>query len=176
MADKPTENLPQATRPHFTRGYGIDRSKTGGLLSWDWVKERMQASRNYWVSTTNQDGSPHAAPVWGVWRQGVLYFGTNRISRKGRNLAADPRVVVHLESGDDVVIFEGVLEELLNSELFEQMAGAYEAKYGGFRPQAGADPENIYYALRPVQVFAWREKDYLESATVWNFGQAEQPG
>ncbi len=41
-------------------------------------------------------GAPHAAPVWGVVTGGTLYLYSERRTRKARNLAADPRVVVHL--------------------------------------------------------------------------------
>ena len=40
-------------------------------------------------------GGPHAAPVWGVVINHVLYLYSERRTVKARNLAADPRVVVH---------------------------------------------------------------------------------
>jgi len=61
------------------------------------------------------DGLPHAVPVWGVWVDGALYFGTDRRSRKARNLATNQGAVVHLESGDDAVILEGFAEEITSS-------------------------------------------------------------
>lgn len=57
-------------------------------------------------------GSPHAAPVWGVVTDDVLYLYTERRTLKSRNLAADPRVVVHLEDAEDVVIVRGTAEDL----------------------------------------------------------------
>jgi hypothetical protein len=62
------------------------------------------------VATTGQHGAPHVAPVWGVWVRDVLWFGTDPASAKGRNLDRDDRVVVHLESGDEVVIVHGRAE------------------------------------------------------------------
>lgn len=70
-------------------------------------------ARNYWVVTTRSDGKPHSVPVWSIWLDETFYFGTDRRSRKGRNLATNPGLVVHLESGDDVVILEGVAEEVV---------------------------------------------------------------
>lgn len=51
-------------------------------------------------------------PVWGIWLGGAVYFGTDRRSRKAKNLAANPSLVIHLESGDDAVILEGAAEEV----------------------------------------------------------------
>src|SRR5712692_1387743 len=103
---------PKASRPMMPGSYGMAEATGGsGLLPWGPAEARLGAAHNYWLSTTRPDGRPHAMPVWGVWRDGVLYVGTDRGSRKARNLAANPACVVHLESGDDVVILEGVAEE-----------------------------------------------------------------
>ena len=74
------------------------------VLSWPQVAACLAAARNYWLCTTTPAGAPHAAPVWGVVTGGTLYLYSERRTVKARNLAADPRVVVHLESGEDVVI------------------------------------------------------------------------
>jgi hypothetical protein len=107
-------------------GYGIHPDGEG-ILPWSFVDKRMSSARNYWVSTTRSDGRPHAAPVWGVWLDGAFYFGTGSASRKARNLAKSPNVVVHLESGDEVVIFEGGAEEVADPALLD---AAFRAKYG----------------------------------------------
>jgi hypothetical protein len=70
----------------------------GGGLSWPEVAARLAAARTYWLCTTMPSGAPHAAPVWGVVIGPTLYLYSERRTVKARNLAADPRVVVHLES------------------------------------------------------------------------------
>ena len=85
-------------------------------------------------------------------------------SRKGRNLARDPRVVVHLESGDEVVIVEGEVERV---RLEPGAADAYEAKYA-FRPDPES-PEGLWYAVRPTVAYAWLESDYPRTATRFAF-------
>ena len=104
MSGTPSE--PRRSRPAFEPGYGISQDEEA-MLDWSWAEERLASSRNYWIVTTGGDGGPAAAPVWGVWSDSALYFGTNPQSLKGRNLARDPRVVIHLESGDEVVILRG---------------------------------------------------------------------
>src|SRR5213593_3778350 len=65
--------------------------------------------------------------VW--WLDGALYFGTDRRSRKARNLATNQGTVIHLESGDDAVILEGVAEEMADRSVIGRIDAAYLAKY-----------------------------------------------
>ena len=122
------------------------------MLDWSWAEERLASSRNYWIVTTGGDGAPAAAPVWGVWSDGALYFGTNPQSLKGRNLTRDPRVAVHLESGDEVVILRG---EIAREDLPESVVDAYELKYA-YRPPVTEG----WFVLRPSRAVAWVELDY----------------
>ena len=144
-----------------------------GPLAWDHAAERLEGSRNYWIVTTRRDGRPHAAPVWGVWVGGSLYFGTGRGSVKGRNLARRPDLVVHLESGNDVVILEGAVEEVRDRASFDAIDAAYRAKYGMGVDQAGDDGTGedgaVWYVVRPEKAHAWLESDFLETATRWRF-------
>ncbi len=80
--------------------WGCDHALVAeNVLSWPQVAARLAAARSYWLCTTTPAGAPHAAPVWGVVTGGTLYLYSERRTVKARNLAADARVVVHLESG-----------------------------------------------------------------------------
>jgi pyridoxine/pyridoxamine 5'-phosphate oxidase len=147
----------RARRPPFAPGYGI-AADDDGLLPWDWVTQRMAAARNYWLATASPEGVPHAAPVWGLWRDGAFWFGTDPASRKGRNLAANARIAVHLESGDEVVSLDGTAEPV---EASGQLLEAYEAKYG-ISPEASAA---AWYSVHPRRAFAWLESDFPRTAT-----------
>ncbi len=120
---------PQSDRPQMPSGYGVDPAATGGLLSWEEAVAKLTDARNYWVATTRPDGRPHVVPVWGLWMDGAFYFGTEAESRKGRNLATNPHIVVHLESGDDAVIIEGQAQRVLDQAEWERVLAALEAKY-----------------------------------------------
>jgi hypothetical protein len=150
---------PRRRRPDFGPDYGISTEEEG-MLDWSWAEERLEVSRNYWVVTSGEDGTPSAAPVWGVWADGAVYFGTNPRSRKGRNLAREPRAEIHLESGDEVVILHGEVER---SEVDDAILDAYEAKYG-YRP-----PGKRLFRLRPRRALAWLEADYPKTATRFDF-------
>ena len=113
------------------------------------VGERAaRGARNYWIATVG----PHASPVWGLWQDGGLLFSCAAGSRKARDLARDPRLVVHLESGDDVVIVEGSAEPVIATE---DDVTAYHRKYD-YRP----DPGEGWYRVESRRVLAWREADY----------------
>jgi PPOX class probable F420-dependent enzyme len=126
---------------------------------------KLERSRNYWITTTRPDGRPHAIPVWGVWHDGGVVFGSHSRSRKARNLARDPRVVVHLESGDDVVILEGVAERL---DLDEEIAALFEPKYA-WKPDVAGVAEEAWFRVRPRKAWAWYESDYTKTATLYEW-------
>jgi hypothetical protein len=163
-----SENAHQ-DRPSLPESYGVDR-KPEGMLTWDWVDEQLRRSRSYWVATTRPDGRPQTIPVWGVWFDGTFYFGTSTGSRKARNLAVNPAIAVHLESGDDAVILEGMAEVMTDAALFERYADAYDAKYA-VRPGDGTGSDAINYAVRPRVVLAWLEQDFLNTPTRWTFAR-----
>jgi len=135
------------------------------MLEWRWADQRLSASRNYWVASTSPDGRPSVSPVWGVWVDGAVYFGTNSQSRKARNLERDPRVVIHLESGDDVVILHGEVEKFV---LTDAIADAYNEKYD-YRPNPEETTVEGWYRLRPSRALAWLERDYPKTATRFDF-------
>ena len=157
---------PRAERPGIVEGYGISGGSEG-LLTWDHVQGRMEASRNYWIATTRPDGRPHAAPVWGVWLDDALFFGTDPRSVKARNLRANPEVVAHLESGDDCVILEGAVEEESDPDLRRRVGEVYAEKYGLDALGGGNGDGPPVYVLRPRVAFAWLEASFPETATRW---------
>jgi hypothetical protein len=161
---------PKSSRPGkgMLRHYGISKKKDG-LMPWAWVDEQMTKARNYWVCTVRADGRPHAAPVWAVWLEGVLYFSSSRLSVKGVNVARDPRVTIHLESGDDTVIFEGVLRELTDPALYAKVRTVYNTKYNMEAMTATQAPDNVTWYFEPTTALSWLESDFPNTATRWRF-------
>jgi hypothetical protein len=152
--------IPAPSRP-FVEGYGIPEDEDG-LLTWAHVNQRMTESRNYWIGTVEPNGRPHAVPVWGVWSEDTLYFGGGPDTRWSRNLAANPEVAVHLESGDDVVILEGSVTRITDAEALTPIDDLYEVKYD----MRHGPP---IWVLRPRVVFAWTQ--FPKTTTRWVFEQ-----
>ena len=159
--------VPEPIRPTM-QNYGINQTKEA-LLDWSWVSQELNKSKNYWICSTRPDARPHAAPVWGVVIEDIIYFGTDKKSVKTRNLQANPQVVVHLESGDDCVIIEGEVIEVTDIEILEKMAALYPTKYPSFKPTAEELQANMNYAVKPKLVLAWKENDFPNTATRWLF-------
>lgn len=164
------EETPNATRdrPVTEDSYGIPDAEAG-MLPWSFVTERLAGDRTYWLTTTLPDGRPHPRPVWGVWVDGRLHCGGER-TRWVRNVGRDPRVVVHRESGTDVVVLDGVAERVdegtADPDRLERIDDAYERKYG-------VRHGTPVFSIRPTRVLAW--SDYPTDATRWWFaaGRAE---
>jgi hypothetical protein len=159
----------RAGLPHVPADYGLKARKQ--YLPFSHAEERLTKSRNYWICTARPDGRPHSIPVWGFWIDGAIYFGTGRASRKACNLAHNPAVSIHLDSGDDVVILEGTAAEvdLTDKSLLKKLDAASRAKY---KMPVVVGPENVLYSIRPRVVLAWTEKDFPNNATRWQFDKA----
>jgi hypothetical protein len=106
-------------------------------------------------------------PVWGLWLEDAFYFSTGTQSRKARNLAHNPRCVVHSESGDEAVILEGVARELTDDSIFKRFNKGYRAKYD-WDVDRSMGP---IYGVRPRVAFGLIEHDELftKTATRWSF-------
>jgi hypothetical protein len=93
--------------------------KADGLPPVDWaaVAAKLDAgsapapdapnSRTTWLSTVNEDGSPHVTAVGALWLDGTFWFQTGAGTRKGRNVIRDPRCSVAVSIRDADVVIEG---------------------------------------------------------------------
>jgi nitroimidazol reductase NimA-like FMN-containing flavoprotein (pyridoxamine 5'-phosphate oxidase superfamily) len=131
------------------------------LLDWSHIDARMREAKNYWIATTRPNGRPHVVPTWAVWHANCLYFDGSPETRRMRNLAANPRIAVHLEDGDQAVIVEGVASTVArpSQELGEQLAALYAAKYAalGYAPEPHSWDEGGLYVVEPDTALAWTE-------------------
>jgi nitroimidazol reductase NimA-like FMN-containing flavoprotein (pyridoxamine 5'-phosphate oxidase superfamily) len=146
------------------KGYRMPKGSKG-MLSWDAVEKKIANAHNYWVCTTRPDGRPHTMPVWGVWVDGAVYFGTDGASRKARNIQANPAMVIHLELLKEAVILEGEAERA--NAVSKEIDAAYSRKYK--MKLSDAPGEMFLVRLQPRVVMAWTEKEFMTSPTRWEF-------
>ena len=97
----------------------INLGEEDGLPPVDWagVVEKLDArsapapnalnSRTTWLSTVNEDGSPHVTAVGALWAAGTFWFQTGAGTRKARNVARDPRCSVAVSIHEADVVIEG---------------------------------------------------------------------
>jgi hypothetical protein len=115
----------------------INLGESDGLPPVDWaaVVEQLVAgsgpapgaanSRTTWLCTVNEDGSPHVTAVGAIWVDGTFWFQTGAGTRKGRNVARDPRCSVAVSIRDGDVVFEGDAVRVTEPEAVARIAKAW---------------------------------------------------
>lgn len=153
--------------------YGVPYDHEG-TLPWEWARERLVDSRNYWLTTVDPLDRPHSMPVWGVWTtdDDRFWFASAADSLKARNIASNPHVVVAADDTVEVVSVEGTAGSIGTQS---EMAKLFGVKYG--RDETEADQlteffsESSMYRVIPVKAFGIieREEEFSRSATRWVF-------
>ena len=86
------------------------------------------------VWTNNPDGSPQVSVVWVIAHGDEILFGTDGASRKARNLAHDPRIILSIEDTERnergfqrhlVIRGRATIEPGPNPEVMDRLAAAY---------------------------------------------------
>ncbi len=138
-------------------------------LDWSWVDAELAAAGTYWV-VARTDGYPHPRPVWGVWLEQALHLSIGTPANR-RALVTDPRITVHLESGTDVVVVEGIAAVGRSEPTPAAVLAAYDAKYDWRYDQ---ETYGVLTRVDPTAVLAWRTKgpagrDSFQQTGRWTF-------
>jgi hypothetical protein len=165
------------------------------LLEWIDIESRLEAGvaqapetggpdrHTCWLATVNQDGSPHVTGVGALWVEGAFWFETGEGTRKGRNLARDPRCTLSLATHGFDLVAEGEATKVTSPTTVSTMAAhwravgwpaqvdetglALTAEYSA--PSAGPPPWTVY-RLAPHQVTAVATVE-PGGATRWRFAE-----
>lgn len=124
-------------------------------ITWTHAKNKLATEKVYWLSTSSLRGEPHAAPVWGIWRDNSLYFETDPGSVKGKNLSINPRLVVHIQDGMDTVIVEGIAHRETDGRVLSQLRRHYARKYR-YTPDWSNETKQVVFKIRPKTIHAWK--------------------
>jgi hypothetical protein len=115
----------------------VNLGEADGLPPLDWadIAEKLDTgsapapdgmnSRTTWLSTVNEDGSPHVTAVGALWLDGTFWFQTGTGTRKGRNVARDPRCSVAVSIRDADVVFEGEATRVTDPTALTRIAKAW---------------------------------------------------
>lgn len=148
----------------------INLGEADGLPPVDWaaVVEKLDArsvpdpagvnSHTTWLSTINEDGSPHVTAVGAMWVDGAYWFQTGTGTRKGRNVTRDPRCSVAVSVRDADVVIEGDANRVTDAGDIARIAKAWadngwpaepDASGAGITapfnaPSQGPPPWNVY--------------------------------
>jgi Pyridoxamine 5'-phosphate oxidase len=104
-------------------------------VSWAKVLEKLEAgsppapdahnARTTWLSTVNEDGSPHTTAVGAVWLDGSFWFQTGSGTRKRRNIARDPRCSIAVSIRDADIVVEGEAGRVTDPATVARVAKAW---------------------------------------------------
>jgi hypothetical protein len=148
-----------------------DDARTRGFIPWSKVELRLRALREIWVATASAGGRPDAVPVWFWWDGAVVYFTTKADSRKARNIAERPAVVLHNGDGADPIVLKGDAVVVTAPAELERVDLAYREKY--VDPGSGARATvfvegDVVFRIRPRFVSTW-EYATCANRTDWRF-------
>src|SRR3954465_8635663 len=104
-------------------------------VHWAAVTEKLDAgsapasdarnARSTWLSTINEDGSPHVTAVGAIWLDGTYWFQTGAGTRKARNVARDPRCSVAVSIRDADLVLDGTAVRVTEPSAVAQAAKAW---------------------------------------------------
>jgi PPOX class probable F420-dependent enzyme len=140
------------------------------LIDWDRVERRLSRGveqapgtagpgrHTCWLATLNADGSPHLTGVGALWVSGTFWFETGEATRKGRNLARDPRCSLSVATDEFDLVVEGDAGIVTDPDLVADLAGRWAAEGWPARvdetgtaltaefsaPSAGPPPWRVY--------------------------------
>jgi hypothetical protein len=162
---------PKVSRPYWPDALDFPKDSETGLKSWPWALERLEQSHNYWIATSRPEARPHLMLVWGIWWQDAFWFSTGTRTRKAKNIAAAPHVVIGTEKADEAVILEGVAEEIKDRSVWKQLAQVYNKKYGGDVEPLLMASGGCVFRVRPLVAFGQDEhaSNFSEAVTRWHF-------
>jgi hypothetical protein len=162
---------PKASHPYWPDALEKSSQGNAALKPWSWALERLEKSHNYWIATTRPGCRPHLMLVWGIWWQDAFWFSTGPRTRKAKNIAAHPHVVIGTEKADEAVILEGLAEEIKDRSFWKQLAQIYNAKYGGDVGPLLESSGGSVYRVKPQLVFAQDEhaENFSDAVTRWHF-------
>jgi len=163
------------------------------LLDWEPIAARLEEGltqapgtggpdrHTFWLATIDPDGRPHVTGVGAFWHDGAFWVVTGATTRKGRNLARDPRCTLSVAApGFDLVV---EADAALVTDPERVAAIAATAAEGGWparvddsgqaitaefsAPSAGPPPWHVY-RLEPVTAMALAVEE-PGGATRWRF-------
>jgi len=163
------------------------------LLDWARIEARLEEGLSQapgsggpdrhtcWLATMNPDGSPHVTGIGALWVDGSFWFETGERTRKGKNLASDPRCALSVATHDFDLVVEGTAHRVTDPATVAAMAARWSAQGWPARvddsgvaltadfsaPSAGPPPW-LVYQLTPHQATAL-ETIEPGGVTRWSF-------
>ncbi len=110
------------------------------LIDWGRIVDRLEQGlpqapetggpnrHTCWLATINPDGTPHLTGIGASWVDGAFYFETGQQTRKGRNLARDPRCSLGVATHEFDLVVEGTASLVEDPQIVAAMAQRWAAE------------------------------------------------
>ena len=107
----------------------INLGEADGLppVEWAGIAQRLEGgkppapealnARSTWLSTVNDDGSPHVTAVGALWLDDTFWFQTGQGTRKNRNVTRDPRCSIAVSVPDADVVLQRLTRGLRGGDI-----------------------------------------------------------
>ena len=163
------------------------------LLEWGRIRAKLDEGvsqapdtggpnrHTHWLATINPDGRPHVTGIGAIWVDDAFWFETGEGTRKGKNLARDPRCTLSIATQEFDLVVDGEARRVTDPPTVAAMAErwadggwparvddtgvALTAEYSA--PSAGPPPW-IVYRLSPRTATALLTVE-PGGATRWSF-------
>lgn len=108
-------------------------------LDWAGIQARLDAGidqapgsggpdrHTSWLTTINPDSSPHVTGIGALWAEGAFWFETGERTRKGKNLARDPRCALSVATHEFDLVVEGEAHQITDPPTVAAMAARWAA-------------------------------------------------
>jgi nitroimidazol reductase NimA-like FMN-containing flavoprotein (pyridoxamine 5'-phosphate oxidase superfamily) len=148
---------------------------SAGPTPWPDIADLLERAELYWLTTVRADGRPHVTPLIGVAHDGAVHFCTGLREQKARNLEHHTDIALTTGSntwaqGLDVVV-EGTAVRISDRDALQQIADAFEAKYGSvwhFEVGDGVFGEGedaaAVFRIEPAKVLAFAKEPHAQTA------------
>ncbi len=134
-----------------------------GRMSEQEMRAFLDEPRFGHLVTLQSDGSPQAAPIWFEFRDDRFLVWTSRSTRRFKNIAADPRVVLSISAEDEPYRYVTVEGTVTVSEVdVKAIAMSLATRYKGldqgtaFVAEHNKDGVSVILVLTPSKLVAWK--------------------
>jgi hypothetical protein len=134
-----------------------------------------------WLTTINADGSPHTTALGALWVHDTFWFETGARTRKGRNVARDPRCSMALSLLEFDLVVEGTAQQVTDPARVTDLARRWAdqgwpcepdesgtALTAAYSAQSAGRPPWYVYRIDPTSAYALQTVEPF-GATRWRF-------
>ena len=133
-------------------------------MTTDHIETFLKAPRIADLATVRPNGSPHVAPLWFLYEDGVVRIMCDKMSVKMTNIRSDPRVSLSVATDVEpyeYVLVNGVAEESYEGvpELLDRISVHYKGEEEGiaYAKKIVDQIDFCIVTIRPTKITGWTD-------------------